>query len=440
MNNHLVIKLLIINALFAAGSLVILPQKPVLFGFYSLVLIVWLLITIRQSKQKEQRITRLMSDGLLSLYDGDFAVSLPDKVTKEQSQLVELFNQVAEKLRKERQSLYQRELMLDKVVNASNVITLLVDHRNQLVFVNLAAKHFFDDVNVLGQPIDSMLEKNCPSLLNHLATEQGIIQLKMAGDKDLSGGESNEGIEQSFHLSQHALKLHGMTHRLILLKPITQALYRQELVTWKKVIRVINHELNNSIAPISSMCHSGKLLAEKLDNAKLQKVFDTITNRVNKLSQFVQSYSQLARVSSPVRATFSLASIVEQLREIYPFEWLTPDRELLLHADQGQIEQLLINLLKNAKEASEQGSSVAIPQLSYRVVNNRLEMSVRDFGSGMNEELLTQAFLPYFSTKESGSGIGLTVCRDIVEVHGGHIHLANHSEGGLVVSFDIPMK
>jgi signal transduction histidine kinase len=222
---------------------------------------------------------------------------------------------------------------------------------------------------------------------------------------------------------------------LLLLKPIARELQQQELQTWKKVIRFINHELNNTIAPISSMCHSGRVLAERIDEPQLDRVFNTIAGRIKKLSEFIQNYSQLARLSTPQKQSFDIVHSIEQLKSLYPFELRTSQPVIMLVADASQIEQMLINLLKNAKEVSPDIPS----QISIDVRDDRLNITLRDFGPGMAQDVLQKAFLPYYSTKAEGSGIGLSVCREVIDAHQGQIILNNHPQGGLQVSLHLPL-
>ena len=231
---------------------------------------------------------------LISLAEKD-----SDKNNQQQVQLLTLFNQVTEKLRNDKQSLYQRELLLDKVVNASDVITVLVNHRDTIIFANRAAQHFFSSYALLGQQWTTLISENMPELLEHNDKTNAIIQLFINDNAPASAttnANQKTKSEHSWHLSRHQLKLHGTCHQLTLLKPLTKELHKQELQTWKKVIRVINHELNNSIAPISSMCHSGLILADKLNDTQLNRVFNTISGRIKRLSEFINNYSQLARL------------------------------------------------------------------------------------------------------------------------------------------------
>jgi nitrogen fixation/metabolism regulation signal transduction histidine kinase len=387
--------------------------------------------------QQTHQILQTLLHGLRNLQDGDFSISLADnKVNKSQSQaeVLALFNQVTDKLRQEKQSLYQRELLLDKVVNASDVVTILVNHRDTIIFANRAAESFLNQKSMLGMSWAALLGEKLPEFNQHHDKDNAIIQLLSVETKE----------ENSWHLSRHHLKLHGSRHQLTLLKPITQAMQQQELQTWKKVIRVINHELNNSIAPISSMCHSGNILAERLNEPQLIRVFSTISKRINKLAEFIQSYSQLARLSRPKKQSFDLIKTLQQLQELYQFTLNFQHASVIFSGDESQIEQLLINLLKNAQQACltnniEQDNSEKACVVSIQRHQDQLAITVRDFGTGMPVEVLQKAFLPYYSTKTDGSGIGLSICREITDGHQGRITLNNHPDGGLQVDVHLPL-
>ncbi|MFT5838898.1 MAG: two-component system nitrogen regulation sensor histidine kinase NtrY, partial [Flavobacteriales bacterium] len=165
------------------------------------------------------------------------------------------------------------------------------------------------------------------------------------------------------------------------------------------------------------------------------RVFNTIAGRIKKLSEFIQNYSQLARLSAPQKQSFNIVHSIEQLKSLYPFELKTSQPVILLMGDASQIEQMLINLLKNAKEVSPDMPSL----ISIDEKGDRLNITLRDFGPGMAQDVLQKAFLPYYSTKAEGSGIGLSVCREVMEAHQGQIILNNHPQGGLQVSLHLPL-
>jgi len=444
----LIAQLILINIAFITAFFVLMPNSPWLFGLTSTLLLVLAIIRYRYYHQQNHQIMQTLLHGLRNLQDGDFSISLADNTdnrSQSQAEVVTLFNQVIDKLRQEKQSLYQRELLLDKVVNASDVVTVLVNHRDTIIFANRAAEHFFSRKGMLGGSWKMLLAEQMPELSQHDDKDNAIIQLMLAESSygNYCADDVNSATmktEQSWHLSRHHLKLHGSRHQLTLLKPITQAMHQQELQTWKKVIRVINHELNNSIAPISSMCHSGSILAERLAEPQLTRVFSTISKRINKLAEFIKSYSQLARLSRPQKQSFDLMKTLEQLQELYQFDLDCPLSSLMFLGDESQIEQLLINLLKNAQQASSEHKTERASQVTLVCQQDQLRITVRDFGAGMPVEILPKAFLPYYSTKADGSGIGLSICREISDGHQGQISLNNHPEGGLQVEVYLPLS
>ena len=433
----LIVKLLLINLTFIGGFIILLPDWPWLFALTSTFTLLLFLIQLQRYRRQQEKTLDSLGQGLRNLQDGDFSISLAESSVHDSGRhrdLIELFNQVSDKLREEKKNLYQRELLLDKVVNASNVVTVLVNHRDTIIFANRSALQFFNIGSLLGQSWQTLLTQHAPELIQHNDKNNAIIQLNDR-KQPIPKQEKPSYIEQSWHLSQHQLKLHGSRHQLVLLKPLARELQQQELQTWKKVIRFINHELNNTIAPISSMCHSGRVLAERLEEPQLDRVFNTIAGRIKKLSEFIQNYSQLARLSAPQKQSFNILHSFEQLKDLYPFELRMSQPVIMLMGDASQIEQMLINLLKNANHVSPDKPS----QISIEVYEDQLHITIRDFGPGMASEILQKAFLPYYSTKAEGSGIGLSVCREVMDAHQGKIILNNHPQGGLQVSLHLPL-
>ena len=433
----IVVQLILINIAFLTAYFLMMPSSPWLFAVTSTLLLALAIIRYRYYHQQNNKIMQTLLYGLRNLQDGDFSITLANNCnnkSQSQAEVITLFNQVIDKLRQEKQSLYQRELVLDKVVNASDVVTVLVNHRDTIIFSNRAAEHFFRRKSLLGLSWDALLNESIPELSQHDDKDNAIIQLMLDDENMVTK------TEQSWHLSRHHLKLHGSRHQLTLLKPITQVMHQQELQTWKKVIRVINHELNNSIAPISSMCHSGNILAERLAEPQLTRVFATISKRINKLAEFIKSYSQLARLSRPKKEAFDLMKTLEQLQELYQFQLTCQRPAIIFTGDESQIEQLMINLLKNAQQANSVQKSEQATEVTVESKQEKIHITVRDYGPGMPVEVLQKAFLPYYSTKTDGSGIGLSICREISDGHQGQITLNNHPKGGLQVGLTLPLS
>jgi len=205
--------------------------------------------------------------------------------------------------------------------------------------------------------------------------------------------------------------------------------------TWKKVIRVISHELNNSLAPLASLAHSGAELVRRGQTERLPQILETIGERTRHLESFILGYARFAKLPTPRLERCDWAGFIARLSSQVAFrvEGELPQEPALL--DQAQLEQALLNLLKNAHES---GSAPGDVELQVRRAQDVLRIDVLDRGSGMNEAVLTNALVPFYSTKRSGTGLGLALAREIAEAHGGRILLSNREGGGLAVTMILP--
>jgi len=375
--------------------------------------------------------------GLLNFKDNDFSVSLHPYGEPQLDALVSLYNQASAKLRSERQFIYQRELMLDKVIQNSPNVMLLVDDSQRVIYANGAARHLFNHgVKVEGMLLPELIAILPEALKTALNSDQeGLFSMGSS-----SGDSIDENDVETWHISRGRFTQNNQQHHLILLKQLTKELNRQEVAVWKKVIRIISHELNNSVAPIASMVNSGRFLTQHLDNTKLQLIFDTIENRTSHLSQFISHYAQFAKLPLPQKQLIDWPKMTQQLAQQYPFQVLSALPQMPIKLDAVQLEQVLINLLKNAHESGADADSVALifEDITHPVAG--LLIKVNDQGSGMSSEVLSQALLPFYSTKQSGTGIGLPLCREIIEAHGGRISLQSRPEGGLSVKVWLPAQ
>jgi signal transduction histidine kinase len=218
---------------------------------------------------------------------------------------------------------------------------------------------------------------------------------------------------------------------------MTRELSRQEVATWKRVIRVISHELNNSLAPISSLAHSGAELARRGDLARLPGVFATIGERARHLHGFIAGYASIAKLPAPQPQAIDWQAFLDSLALHCRFQLAGSVPTEPGWFDKAQIEQVLINLIKNAHEAGGAEDGVT---LSLALVGHDWRIEVADRGPGMSETVLAQALLPFYSTKRAGTGLGLALAREITEAHGGRITLANREDGGLRVSLLLPAR
>ncbi|HEY5958735.1 MAG TPA: ATP-binding protein, partial [Polyangiaceae bacterium] len=244
------------------------------------------------------------------------------------------------------------------------------------------------------------------------------------------------GAAESYHLAKRHFELRGRTHTLLMVKHMTRELRRQEIDVWKKLIRVLSHELNNSLAPITSLVHSARIITQEVKSDKLTRVFTTIEERARHLQDFVEGYAKFARLPNPKREHVNLSEFLRHIEALAPEVRMGPPPLATAYFDRLQLEQVIINLLKNAREAGGPSDAIEL-QLSV-AKDGSTTLSVMDRGPGMSEQVLENATLPFYSTKERGSGLGLALCREIVEAHGGSIRLENREDGGLAVTCTLP--
>ena len=246
-----------------------------------------------------------------------------------------------------------------------------------------------------------------------------------------------DGDEEQYHLSRPSLSVNLRQHTLYLVTHLTRELSRQEVAIWKKVIRVIGHEIRNSLAPISSLVSSARLIAKNQDQAhRLETVFDTIGERAQHLEGFVNDYARFARLPEPVKEAVEWRPFLEGLATLMPFRAPEELPEEPGYFDRTQLQQALINLLKNASEAGATAAEIAVEPGR----DGGVRISVLDDGKGMSDDNLRQALLPFYSTKKSGSGLGLALCREIVEAHAGSIRMERRSNAGIAVRIWLPSR
>jgi nitrogen fixation/metabolism regulation signal transduction histidine kinase len=371
------------------------------------------------------RLIRAVADGIDSLRDSDFSVSIADSGKNEVATLIAAHNELGDALRTERQTLYQRELLLDTVIQTTDIALVLVNHTGRIVYSNAAARQLMNG----GKPINGL------DFNDVIATLPEPFDEAVSNRRDgLFTVEADE--PQTWHLSQDAFTLNAQPHQLYLFKQLTQELGRQEVATWKKVIRLISHELNNSLAPISSLAHSGKTVVTKsTGDEQLLTIFSTIEDRSSHLKNFIESYARFARLPAPRLDDIDWPVFLETLRNTVPFTLVNPLPEIHCRVDAGQFEQVLINILKNAHES---GSPADAVQLRVEQHPADTVFAISDSGGGVSDEVLQNALLPFYSTKKSGTGLGLPLCREIVEAHGGRLSLGNIEPPGLEVRIALP--
>jgi nitrogen fixation/metabolism regulation signal transduction histidine kinase len=262
-----------------------LPDSPWLVASVSLlVMLAIVLIVVRSQLYSMLSLFRALTGTVTSYRDGDFSFGLRWPRNDELGDLVAAHNALGDVLREQRLGLVQRELLLDTMVQNTPVAMLLIADGGPIVYANVAARKLLNKGHRLeGHTLQALLELAAVPLRD--AVQRG-------GDGLFSVGADDD--EEVYHLARRSFRLNGRPHELLLLRQLTVELRRQEVQTWKKVIRVISHELNNSLAPVASLAHSGAELVRRGQHDKLPGVFTVIEERARHLEGFIRDYARFA--------------------------------------------------------------------------------------------------------------------------------------------------
>ena len=307
----------------------------------------------------------------------------------------------------------------ENLLNKVDTAVLVADKAGHIEWMNQAAVTHLGQISQLPE---SLLKASATSDTPVIRIEQNNTVLEMA-------------------VSCTTFATQGREQQLISLKNIHSVLERNEMEAWQKLIRVLTHEIMNSITPIISLSETlsergiPSQPGEKEYSVMLQAM-QTIHRRSKGLLEFVENYRRLTRVPTPIRTQISVAELFTDLKKLFPeeeFQFEAPSPELKLNADRTQIEQVLINLLKNAREACNRKLDKNIQVKVKKLSAGNTALTISDNGEGILPDVLDKIFVPFFTTKTSGSGIGLSLCKQIMTLHEGSINVK--SEVGKGSSF-----
>lgn len=360
---------------------------------------------------------QMISNMLAALREGDFSMRAHASNPKDALGLVFLeLNGLGEDLRAQRLGALEATALLRRVMEEIDVAVLAFDGSRALRLVNRAG------AALLGRTREQILGRSASELgLDKcLAAEApGVVDLDLAGARG------------RWEVRRGTFRQGGLPHDLLVLADVSRTLSREERQAWQRLIRVLGHELNNSLAPIKSLAQS---LAEVVRRdppptdwrRHLEKGLGVIGGRAEALSRLMTAYARLARLPQPRR---ELVSVVEWVRRVTALETrravtVCAGPEVAIRADGAQLDQLLINLVRNAVDATV--DSEAEPEVGWAAQNGWLEVWVRDSGPGLADT--DNLFVPFFTTKPNGSGIGLVLSRQIAEAHGGTLSLSNRGD------------
>ena len=356
-----------------------------------------------------------------------------DHLRGEERNLAEQINEVVNEFREttlQQEAKYQYfGTMLDTI----NAFLIVADEQGKVHWMNRAAVdglcgfsiHHLHDLQVLDETLPEMMMQLKPGLQKLVQLETKTNEVA-AGKKALDAGNQHAG-KADFVLSVVNFFNKGFAYRLYTLQNVQPVIQKNETDAQQQLVRVLTHEIMNSLTPIISLADTlcEGVEQDTLDHDDLLMALQAINRRSNGLLQFVENYRKLQRISKPQFEDVRIGDLVADLQHLYPdsifhYEIENEDQRLLM--DRSHIEQVLINLLKNALEAVE-NEEIPYIRLTTHLSSNKRDfiISITDNGKGILPEVMERIFVPFFTTKTSGSGIGLSICKQIVTLHGGTI-------------------
>jgi nitrogen fixation/metabolism regulation signal transduction histidine kinase len=364
-----------------------------------------------------------LSNVVSSLREGDY--SFRARGAGGQDALAELageVNTLADLLQKQRVRSLEATALLSRILEVMHAPLFAFDRRNLLQLVNNAG------AQLLGLPYARCFGRS--------ASELGLEDLLAAADQSIHSFNPNQKSPASpsrWLLRKAVFRQDGAPHTLLLLADVSLPLQEEEQRSWKRLIRVLGHELSNSLAPIKSI--AGSLLA-RVENMEgdddllrdFRRGLGVVESRADALHRFVQSYRQLAQLPPPQLKPVPLGPLLERvvLLEQRLQAELDPGPPVVLQADPDQLEQMFINLLANAVDASLANGAKPV-RARWRIAGSSAWVTIEDCGLGIaNTENL---FVPFYTTKPAGSGVGLALAQQIARAHGGEISLVNRDDG-----------
>ena len=387
----------------------------------------WAISTI-MLREKVVRPLQTLSNMLAALREGDYSIRARGAERDDALGLAFLeSNLLGETLRAQRLGAMEATTLLRTVMAEIDVAIFAFDDGGRLRLVNRAGERLID------LPAERMLGRTAANL--------GLGEY-LEGDSPRTIDTTFGGTSGRWEVRRGGFRQDGLPHMLLVIADVSKTLREQELVAWQRIVRVLSHEINNSLAPIKSLSGSMRALLDRQPrpadlDADLRRALDVIGGRSEALVRFMSAYARLARLPAPNRGPVDVAAWVQRVAALESRldVGVIAGPPMTILADGDQLDQMLINVIRNAVDASlETGGGVRV---TWGRINEAVTIRVVDDGMGLPES--GNLFVPFFTTKREGSGIGLVLSRQIAEAHGGTFALENRVDArGCVATITLP--
>jgi PAS domain S-box-containing protein len=394
----------------------------------TLVFGVWI-AAASSARQLAVRSLQLVANLLGALREGDYSIrGLSARSGSSMAMVMREVNDLGSTLQRQRTEAVESTALLTHVMEEIGVAVFAFDPSNHLLLVNKAGEELVgqDGEALIGAPASAL------GFDEYLTGEPRRLV-----DRSFGGRRGRYEVRRALFYKE------GRPHHLVVLADLSQALREQEQAAWQRIVRVLSHEINNSLTPIKSIAHSLRRIVDRAPefqrSAEVQQGLSLIEERSGALGRFLRSYAQLARLPKPNPRQVDVPGLVHRVVELekrLPVG-VTPSPPVQLVADSDQLEQLLINVIRNAVDASLETNGRV--HVGWKQTGDWFELHVDDEGKGLSDT--SNLFVPFFTTKPSGSGIGLALSRQIAEAHKGTVVLENRAGApGCRATLRLPLR
>jgi len=403
-------------------SYFIFKNYPLLFIACEVLIIISIVIAWRLYNQLLQPL-QLLADGTEAIKDRDFNIKFLTTGKYEMDELINVYNQMIDQLRTERIKQEEQHFFLEKLIQTSPTGIIILDYENNIQQVNPKA------LELMNVKENEIIRRSVHDIANPVI--QQIAQLRSGEAKTITiNGAATYKIQKSHFIDR------GFPRHFVMIEELTAEILAAEKKAYGKVIRMMAHEVNNTIGPVNSIIQSAlkkETLWKQHDVTSIQQALEVAVDRNQNLNIFMRNFADVVRLPEPQRKRLDLHQLIRSAARLMElkagekqieFQYELAENDFYIFADEQQMEQVLINIIKNAIEAIEEKGTIAF-------VTDILskQLTIIDTGKGIAGEVAEQLFSPFFSTKKDGQGIGLTLVKEILLNHSFEFYLKSFPEG-----------